>query len=184
MKKKNKTQKNNFFSLSKLDKVVFKIEEYLIIFFTSVALLTGCLQVIFRYVFNWGVTWSETAFVISTIIAMFIAGSRAIRDDQHISVDVFVLLFRKKIQNFLIKLSYSVFLILCIYYFFAGLEFVKFSKIMDIISPETGVKEWIFYSTIPFAMTLFSIRLFLKIFQNKSELSMDRKIKNFTKSDK
>jgi TRAP-type C4-dicarboxylate transport system permease small subunit len=100
MKKKNKTQKNNFFSLSKLDKVVFKIEEYLIIFFTSVALLTGCLQVIFRYVFNWGVTWSETAFVISTIVAMFIAGSRAIRDDQHISVDVFVLLFRKKIQNF------------------------------------------------------------------------------------
>ena len=105
----NEFLKNFLYELMTTEARVYMAKDSSNNFFTSVALLMGCLQVIFRYVFNWGVTWSETAFVISTIVAMFIAGSRAIRDDQHISVDVFVLLFRKKIQNFLIKLSYSVF---------------------------------------------------------------------------
>jgi C4-dicarboxylate transporter DctQ subunit len=168
--KRKKKYKNNF--LERLDKFLFIVENYLIGFFLVTALIIGALQVTLRYAFNTGFEWSETVFVLATIFAMFIAGSRAIKTEQHIAVDVFVLLLQKKIQIFFKKICYIIFLSLVIYYFIAGFEFSQFSKMMDVISPELDIPEWIFYAMVPFAMTFFLLRLIIKIF-SKTDLHLD-----------
>ncbi len=180
MKSKKKQQKS---FLEKIDNILSTIENYLVGFLLVLALIIGGLQVTLRYVFNVGSAWSETAFVIATIFAMFIAGSRAIKTEQHIAVDVFVLLLKPRLQIFFKKVCYLFFLLLVLYYWIAGFEFSQFSKMMDIVSPETGVPEWIFYAMVPLAMSFFAIRLIIKIFSKvslhkESSTKIDKIIKN------
>lgn len=150
-----------------LDELLHKIEKYLLGFFIIFALVVGALQVFFRYALNLGVPWSETVFVMSTIFAMFIAGSRAIKEELHIAVDVFALTLPKKIQFILKKICYLAFLLLCLYYFYAGYKYTKFSFDFEVVNPELGLPEWVFYAILPFAMIFFVLRLLIKIFNTK-----------------
>jgi TRAP-type C4-dicarboxylate transport system permease small subunit len=123
----------------------------------------GTMQVVLRYAFNTGFEWTEAYFILTTVTAMLMAGSRAVRDDAHVRVDVIKMVVPEATGRILDILAHSVSLALCAFYVWCGYLYVVFTKTMDTASPETGVKDWVVYSIMPSILILFCIRYVLRI---------------------
>src|SRR5262249_27525129 len=107
------------------------------------------MQVVLRYGFNTGYPWSEEAFTLSTIIAMLFAGSRAVKEDRHVRVELASLLTSPKVARVLHLLGHMVMLLLCGYYAYGGLLYVQFTHQMESVSPDSGTPDWIVFSLVP-----------------------------------
>lgn len=146
-----------------IDRALDLAEQGLIGGLSLAALGLGTMQVVLRYVFNTGFPWNEALFVLLTVTAMLAAGSRAVRDNGHVRVDVIHMVITARMSKWLDVIAYGVSLLLCLFYAWAGFKFVEFARMMDTASPETGFKDWVVYSMMPIAMTIFSVRYVLKI---------------------
>src|SRR3546814_7247247 len=89
-----------------------------------------------RYVFNTGFTWSEAIFVLLTIAAMLFGGSRAVRDDGHVRVDLLSPFMPPAVQTALRLLRYLAALALCGFFAWGGVQYVLFTRSMGIVSPD------------------------------------------------
>ena len=67
--------------LNFIDAMFSRVEFFIIAVLSVAALALGTAQVVMRYAFNTGFTWSEAIFVLMTIAAMLFGGSRAVRED-------------------------------------------------------------------------------------------------------
>lgn len=145
------------------DNVLWWIEQVFIAVFAFAALALGTMQVVLRYVFNTGFEWNEAVFILCTVTGMLLAGSRAVRENVHVRVDVLHMLAPRAVAKWLDVLAYLSALALCAFYVWCGYLFVGFAKMMDTASPDTGFKDWIVYSIMPLALLMFCIRYMLKI---------------------
>ncbi len=158
------------FVIQKIDDWLSAIEYVLIGGLTLLALAVGTMQVVLRYAFNSGFTWSEEAFTLCTITAMLFAGSRAVRDDQHVRVELVPLLASPKVGKALRLFAHMVTLLLCAYYAYAGLLYSEFSYMIGATSPNSGMPDWITYIIVPVTMGFFTVRYVIRIIrtlQNK-----------------
>lgn len=140
------------------DKALSSIEGIIVLVCIGTALFIGCAQVILRYVFNTGFHWSEAVFVLFTVTAMLFAGSRAVRDDRHIRVDVLPRLLPYRWRLAMAFLADLVAGLLCAYFAYCGLRFVLFLNLMGTRSPETGLPDWITYLLVPITFGFFTLR--------------------------
>lgn len=145
------------------DQALWWVEQILIAVLSFAALGLGIMQVVLRYVFNTGFEWNEAVFVLCTVTAMLVAGSRAVRENAHVRVDILYMITPQIVAKWLNILAYLSALLLCAFYVWCGLLFVQFAKLMDTASPDTGFKDWIVYSVMPLALLMFCIRYLLKI---------------------
>src|SRR5262245_10600927 len=74
--------------LAGLDRGIALLEYIIIGGLTVLGMVLGTAQVVMRYCFNTGFTWTEPIFTLATIAAMLFAGSRAVREDKHVRVDL------------------------------------------------------------------------------------------------
>ncbi|MBX6426517.1 MAG: TRAP transporter small permease [Variibacter sp.] len=127
------------------------------------ALAIGTVQVVLRYVFNMGYPWSEEAFMLCTITAMLFAGSRAVREDKHVRVELLPLLVSPPMRRVLRIAAHFVTLALCAYFAYAGLLYVAFAYSIDTVSPASGIPDWVVYSLVPLSMGLFVVRYVMRL---------------------
>jgi C4-dicarboxylate transporter DctQ subunit len=146
-----------------LDRLLGNIESVLIAALTTVALALGTMQVLLRYVFNTGFEWTEAFFVLATVTAMLVAGSRAVRNNAHVRVDIIHMVVPVSTARVLDGIAYLFSFLLCAFFAYCGWLFVEFSAAMDTASPETGLMDWLVYSIMPTVMMLFCLRYLLKI---------------------
>ena len=146
-----------------VDRSLYVMETWLIAVLSLSALGLGTMQVVLRYGFNTGFHWTEAAFILATVTAMLVAGSRAVRENAHVRVDILAMLMPKAIGRWMDLAAYVAALMLCGFYVYCGFLFVRFAKMMDTAAPDTGLKDWIVYSIMPLAMALFCLRYLLKI---------------------
>ena len=145
------------------DHAISGAETAFIVGFTAAALLLGVTQVVLRYGFNTGLTWAEAVFVIFTVAGMMFAGSRGVRDDKHVRVDIASQLFSPRIARAFEYSSLLVCLALTGYFAYCGARYVVFLHMIDSVSPATGMSDWVFYSLVPVTMGLFAIRYVIRI---------------------
>lgn len=138
-------------------------EAILIAGLSFAGLAIGTMQVVLRYAFNTGYAWSEAAFILLTVTAMLMAGSRAVREDAHVRVDLLPMLVPHRVQQALQIFAHAATFALCGYFLYAGLQYVQFSKMMDTASPDTGLKDWVVWLIIPIAMAFFCLRYAIRI---------------------
>lgn len=153
----------------RLDHHLSYLENFLIVVLSLLALALGIMQVVLRYVFNRGFEWNESFFVLTTVTAMLMAGVRAVRENRHISVDILPSILPDAISSKLNLLSLLASLCLCAFLAWCGWQYVGFARMMDTASPETGVKDWIVYSIMPTAMSLFALRYVIRILLHGDE---------------
>ena len=106
--------------ITALDHVISGAETVCIVGFTAAALMLGVMQVVLRYGFNTGLTWAEAVFAIFTVAGMMFAGSRAVRDDKHVRVDIASHLFSPRIARAFESSSLLVCLALTGYFAYCG----------------------------------------------------------------
>lgn len=149
--------------LSRIDRILSVIETIVIAGFTFAALAIGTMQVFLRYAFNFGFHQSEAFFTLFTIIAMLFAGSRAVRDDKHVRVELLAMIVSAPVRRALAIASHGAALLLCAYFAFCGLLYVQFAHMIETVSPDTGIPDWVTYSLVPVVMGLFALRYVVRI---------------------
>lgn len=159
--------------IQKVDRWLSVIEYWLIGGLTLIALTVGTMQVFLRYALNTGFTWSEEAFTLCTITAMLFAGSRAVRDDQHVRVELVPLLVSPKIGKVLRLIAHMITLLLCAYYAYAGLLYAQFTYMIGSVSPNSGTPDWIVFSVVPVTLGLFTLRYVIRIIRALRDEDVD-----------
>lgn len=145
------------------DRVMSAIEDRLVLIFVGLALVLGVTQVVLRYAFNTGITWAEVIFVFFTVAGMMFAGSRAVRDDKHVGVDLIAHLAPAPVRRALSLIALIVSFGLTAYYAYCGFRYSGFVKSIDSISPATGIPDWLFYGLVPITMGAFALRYIERI---------------------
>jgi len=149
--------------LALLDRMLATMETGVIVLFSSAALGLGVMQVVLRYVFNTGFSWTEAGFVSLTIWAMLFGGSRAVRDGVHVRVDVLAMHLPRTYARLLELIGMLTSLSLCAFFFYGGLQYVRFVHQLGIADIETGMSDAVTYAIVPIAMAAFVLRYVLLI---------------------
>lgn len=147
----------------RLDRIMGRVEFALIAGFTLAALAIGVLQVVLRYVFNTGLAWSETIFILFTVAGMLFAGSRAVAEDKHVRVDLLYMVIPDRLRRGFILFAHVVTGALCAFYAVCGFLYVRFVHMIDTVQVDTGIPDWIVYLLVPITMGAFALRYVIRI---------------------
>lgn len=143
--------------LSKLNK---HFEEIILVVFFSVMIILVFLQVVFRYVFNYSLIWSEELARYLFVWQILLGASLSIRDDKHLKIDVIYMIVPEKMKKYIKVLSYFIFLVFALFLIKEGTLLVNnMLFIKKQYTPAMKVPMGLIYLIVPFSATLMSIRL-------------------------
>lgn len=74
--------------MQKIDALIGKSLEVIITVCLSITVLITFLQVLFRYVFNISSAWAQEVLMISFIFSVFFGAALALRNNEHLQVDL------------------------------------------------------------------------------------------------
>jgi C4-dicarboxylate transporter, DctQ subunit len=155
--------------------VIKKVYKFLEDFSSSLFFLVGLglmfYEVIMRYVFDNPTSWiNETASII-VVWGILFGLSVALRDNHHISVDIFYAMLPKKMQKVVDIFANLVGIGFCIFLIFTGIELVAHTFESGQVTMDTRTPYWIYYLIMPISGLLFMIRFIerlKKVIKNES----------------
>ena len=157
--------------VEKIDKaleVVFKIMKVLLILVLVSMIVILMAHIIFRYVLNNSLTWSEELLKIMLVwFGMMRVAVLAARRE-HVAIVVFKEHMPKKVQNFLTKLTQLIIVGICVLMVIIGIQYCM--KAGFRLTPALRIPYAWAYAAIPVAfvpVTLFELRNFICDFTGK-----------------
>jgi C4-dicarboxylate transporter DctQ subunit len=153
--------------------VIKRIYSFLEDFLSSIFFIFGLglmfYEVIMRYVFDSPTTWiNETASII-VVWGILFGLAVGLRDNHHISVDIFYTLLPKRIQKYVDIFANLVGIAFCIFLTYNGIELVNHTFESGQVTMDTRTPYWIYYIVIPISGFMFMIRFIerlARIFKN------------------
>lgn len=115
-------------------------------------------EVIMRYVFNSPTIWINETASILVVWGILFGLSVGLRDNHHISVDIFYTLFPRKIQRFIDIFANLVGIGFCMFLTNNGFVLVEHSFNSGQVTMDTRTPYWIYYLVIPISGLMFMIR--------------------------
>jgi C4-dicarboxylate transporter, DctQ subunit len=155
-------------ALNVLDTLFSWIESIMIIVLMLVATALGLTQIVLRYIFNTGISGLETYFVIVTAAAMLLSGTRAVRDDKHVRVELLALVSSPRVNALLQITSNLLGFMLCAFLFYACYSYTVFTQMMETVSLETGLPDWQISLIATFCLGMFALRYFIRFIRSLS----------------
>ncbi|MDR1649552.1 MAG: TRAP transporter small permease [Synergistaceae bacterium] len=135
-----------------------RIEEYISIFFLLIMLFLMTYQVVARFVFSTGNTWSEELSRYTYIWFTLITVSLALLHNAHIKIEVAMAVFPKKWRPKLMGLGMLILIFYCVLIVVFGVTMVKRNIRMGNVSLGLQLPMYIVYSIVPFSHVLIIIR--------------------------
>jgi TRAP-type C4-dicarboxylate transport system permease small subunit len=163
--------------LERMDEIIGRVEEILLITLLSLMILTAFLQIILRNAFATGLAWGDSLVRNMVLWIGFIGATLATREGKHISLDVFSRLFPssgKPLIGFITELFSS---FVCGLLTIAALKFGRNEIQMGTIS-FLGIPSWIPEAILPLTFGLMTLRFALRSFKSLSTLMKARKIRD------
>lgn len=147
---------------SKVRKIYRAIEDW-----TSGTLLIGGLcimlyQVLLRYVFHLPTTWQDEVSRYFIVWGALIGSVVAIRDNQHITVDIVYQIFPKIKKKYLEAFAHISMLIFFGFLIYFGSILVQ-EKLISGQTSYSGFKLWLIFFILPLSGLLMFIRTFIKL---------------------
>jgi len=105
--------------LSAVQRAVDGIVRWIVIVLMLVMTVTVCLQILFRYVFNIPLGWSEEMARFAFVWVSFFGASALMRIREHINVTIFLDRFPARLQAVAVFLANLV-AVICVYFFIVG----------------------------------------------------------------
>lgn len=131
-----------------------KFLEKVIAILLAIIIITMFSQVVFRYLLNQSLYWSEEIVRYLFIWLVFLGGALVTRDDGHIGIDYLLTIIPSKHRN-LLRIFGSIVVILVSIFFSIGGIILVF-RLKGSLSPALGLPvNWFLYAALP-AASLFS----------------------------
>jgi TRAP-type C4-dicarboxylate transport system permease small subunit len=135
-----------------------RIEEYIGIFCLFVMLFAMTYQVVARFVFMTGNTWSEELSRYIYIWFTLITVSLAILHNAHIKIEAAMAVFPKRWRPKLVALGLVILIVYCLFVVFYGVKMIQRNIRMGNVSLGLQLPMWIVYSIVPISHVLMIIR--------------------------
>jgi TRAP-type C4-dicarboxylate transport system permease small subunit len=135
-----------------------RIEEYIGVFFLFVMLFLMTYQVVARFVFSTGNTWSEELSRYTYIWFTLITVSLAVLHNAHIKIEAAMAVFPKKWRPKLVGLGMIILIFYCVLIVIYGTTMVKRNIRMGNVSLGLQLPMYIVYSIVPISHALIIIR--------------------------
>lgn len=126
-------------------------------------IFVGFLQVFFRYILNYSLSWTEEVGRYSFVWLTFVGAALCVQNEAHIGLDIFIRNFQKRIQflfHMLVDIVTIAFLLFLIY---QGSLIVQ--KTFTQVSAALHIPMSVFYFSIPLGalfMLINKVRIFRK----------------------
>jgi len=154
----------------KKNKKLVLAEKILVIIF-SIIILTMFSQVIFRYLINKSLYWSEEIVRYLFVWFVFIGGAAVIRDGNHIGIDFLLMKLPEKISRKMKMVNAFLMLLVNIFFIIAG--FIWVSKSHGSHSPALSLPiNWFLYASLPCASLIavyFNIKRIVRYWNSSSD---------------
>ena len=134
------------------------IEYYLILILFSILILVSLLQVLFRFVLNLPLAWTEELARYVFITLIYCGASSAAASNRHVRVELIDGVIPVKyrwVSNVIMRLFCSAF---CIIIAFNNLEVVKNAHISEQLSASMRIPMWMIYSIVLLMFLLIAFR--------------------------
>lgn len=132
------------------DKKKLTFAEKILAVIFGIIIITMFSQVVFRYVFNQSLYWSEEIVRYLFVWFVFIGGAAVIKDGNHIGIDFILLKLPKKYSSKLKLINSILILLVNIFFLIAG--FIWVYKGAGSSSPALGLPiNWFLYASLPVA---------------------------------
>ena len=147
--------------LEKIDTAVTWFVRTVIVILLFVMLVTGLMQVLSRYVFNFGFSWSEEFIRFVMLWAAFLSAGIGVRENKHIGLDLIVSRLREPGRRRVrIVMNIIVTLLLTVFWYLA-LRITLFMR--DMTSPMMQIPRSIWYMSVLSGFTLMVFYLIRNI---------------------
>ncbi|MBO1001808.1 TRAP transporter small permease [Pseudogracilibacillus auburnensis] len=153
--------------MKRLNNLFIKLEDYISGGFIIVGLTILFLQVIMRYFLGLSTTWQDEAARYFIIWGVLLGSAVAIRDNQHIKVDVVYQVFSGTIKNMINILSNIFVLLFLVFMVIYGAILVK-DKYLTGEYSNIGIQLFIVYAILPLSGFFMAIRTLGKIIGYKN----------------
>ncbi|WP_087973162.1 TRAP transporter small permease [Oceanobacillus rekensis] len=156
----------------KLSNLVFIIEKGLAIILGSIILIALSAGVLYRYVFDSPLSWSDEAGMFSLAWITFIGGSMSIKLKSSPTIDVLTNFLRGKVKKYILVLGYLIMFVFVSYVLYLSIVWISSPNIMLQRSGSMGLPMIIPYLSIPVSFTfmvIHSLEVLLKSFTNTDE---------------
>ncbi|HSB81510.1 MAG TPA: TRAP transporter small permease [Candidatus Methylomirabilis sp.] len=142
---------------------------WLIIVLMLVMTVTVFLQIVFRYVFNASLDWSEEIARFSFVWVSFFGASALMRVREHINVSVFVDNFPPRLRLLAMFLA-NICALVCIYFFLVGGIALTYNEWRQ-LAPTTQIHMGWVYVAIPISAGLMGIWMLIQTVESLLRLA-------------
>jgi TRAP-type C4-dicarboxylate transport system permease small subunit len=141
--------------LSGIQRGIDRLVRRIVILFMLVMTVAVSLQIVFRYVFNAPLGWTEEVARFSFVWVSFFGASALMRVREHINVNVFVERFPSRLRAVCIFLA-DLLALICIYFFVVGGISLTTNEWRQ-LAPATEIPMGWVYLAIPISAMLMAI---------------------------
>ncbi|OGB93553.1 MAG: hypothetical protein A3H39_16865 [candidate division NC10 bacterium RIFCSPLOWO2_02_FULL_66_22] len=141
--------------LSAVQRGISGLVRWIIIVLMLVMMVTVSLQIVFRYVFNIPLGWSEEMARFAFVWVSFIGASALMRAREHINVTVFLDRFPPRLQAVAVFIA-NVGAVICVYFFLVGGIALTTNEWAQ-LAPATEIPMGWVYLVIPVSSGLMGI---------------------------
>jgi len=161
----------NKYSLKMLD----KIEEIIVGFCLLASTLLITLNVILRFFFGAGISWSDELVRYLIIVLTFVGSAICVRTGKHISIDLLSGRLKGNKRNYLMILINIIGLIFMLAVAIFSLKIIQNNFKFPQLSPALQIPMWIPYLSIPIGFGLSSVRYVQEIIYNIDDIKNSKK---------
>lgn len=158
--------------LSAVQRAVDGIVRWAVVLLMLVMTVTVCLQILFRYVFNVPLGWSEEMARFAFVWVSFFGASALMRMREHINVTIFLDRFPARLQAIAVFLANLV-AVICVYFFVVGGIALTTNEWRQ-LAPATEIPMGWVYLAIPVSSGLMAIWIVIQTIESAMKLRGER----------
>ena len=147
----------------KVDYIISKFEDIICSLGLLGATFLMFINVILRYIFNYGLPWSEEVVRYAILSVTFIGISLCARRDSHVAIDILFVLMKNKLIKFILHLIINIIsIIFCFLMFRYSIMLVQQVARYNQVSPALGIPFYLLYLSMPIGFGLSALRFMQK----------------------
>lgn len=156
--------------MKKITKIYDSLEAFVLVLALALSTLLIFVQVIFRYVLNDSITWSEELARYIFIWMIWLGTSVSMKQKEHIRMDMLMNAVHGKGKLVLDLVSGIIMLAFCIFLVKYGWDLVASMMSRGNKSVALRLPMWIVYSSLPFSQLIVALRLIGSIVSDAGKL--------------